>query len=113
MTSWRDSVLLSFTPEIARLTVCADPDGILAEEALLAEIRARGFDLLIFTEPVSFRFAYEARYRAQWDSGEQSDLVVIVSGSPMGIPGKTNNLLRAQRHLPSFEQYSSVRARSE
>jgi len=81
MPNWRDSVLQSFTPEVARLTVCADPDGILAEESLLAEIMARGFELLIFTEPVSFRFAYESRYRTRWDNGEQSDLVVIVSGT--------------------------------
>ena len=97
MASWRDSVLQSFTPEVARLTICADPDGILTEESLLAEIRARGFDLLTFTEPVSFRFAYEARYRTRWDIGEQSDLVLIVPGALEEVQRLPYDLLQIGR----------------
>lgn len=81
MARWRDTVLKMFTPEVARLTLCADPDGVLAEEALLAEVRARGFEILTYDEPVSFRFAYETSHRAHWDNGEQTSLVVIVPGS--------------------------------
>lgn len=81
MARWRDTVLKMFPPGVARLTLCADPDGVLAEEALLAEISARGFEILPYDEPVSFRFAYEARHRAHWDSGERTSLVVIVPGA--------------------------------
>lgn len=81
MAGWRDKVLQAFTPEVARLILCADPDSVLAEEALLAEVRARGFEILTYDEPVSFRFAYETRHRAHWDNGEQTSLVVIVPGS--------------------------------
>jgi hypothetical protein len=32
MSSWRDHVLKEFTPKVARLTLVADPDGLLLEE---------------------------------------------------------------------------------
>ncbi len=34
MASWRDQVLKEFTPQVARLTLVADPDGLLLEEAV-------------------------------------------------------------------------------
>ena len=29
MSSWRDQILKEFTPKVARLTLVADPDGLL------------------------------------------------------------------------------------
>ncbi len=31
-SSWRDQILKEFTPKVARLTLVADPDGLLVEE---------------------------------------------------------------------------------
>ena len=38
MSSWRDQVLKEFTPKVARLTLVADPDGLLLEEGMLEGI---------------------------------------------------------------------------
>ncbi len=97
MAGWRDTVLQAFTQGVARLILCADPDGVLTEETLLAAIRARGFELLSFEERVSFRFAYETRYRAAWDSGEQTSLVVIVPGSLEDVQRLPYDLLQIGR----------------
>ena len=78
MATWRDLILKEFTPQIARLTLVADPDGLLAEEGVLQGIRERGFDLIPFEDPVAFRFAYESRYRALWDRGDHTDLMVVL-----------------------------------
>lgn len=101
MAEWRDNVLRAFIPSVARLILCADPDGVLADEKLLATIRARGFDLLTFDEPVSFRFAYEMQCRACWDSGEQTGLVVIVPGSLEDVQRLPYDLLQIGR-ISSF-----------
>ena len=80
-SSWRDPILVHFTPEIAtvaRLTIVSDPDRLLTEETILDRIRARGFDLIPFEDHVAFRYAYETRYRHAWDQGEQTNLVVIL-----------------------------------
>lgn len=76
--SWRDQVLREFTPQVARLTVVADPDGLLTEEGIVLGLRERGFDLILFDDPVGFRFAYESKYRSRWDYGKLTDLVVVL-----------------------------------
>ena len=75
---WRDRILKEFTPNVAQLTLVADPDGLLLEETLLEAIRERGFEILPFEDSVAFRFAYESRFRTRWVRGEATDLVVVV-----------------------------------
>lgn len=83
MPNWRDQILKEFIPRVARLTLVADPDGLLLEEGVLAEIRARGFELIPFEDQVACRYAYESRFRSRWDRGEDTDLVVVLrAGSP-------------------------------
>ena len=65
--SWRATILREFTPQVARLTLVADPDGLLLEEGILKGIQERGFELIPFEDHVAFRFAYESRYRSRWD----------------------------------------------
>ena len=80
-SSWRAPILAHFTKEIAtvaRLTIVADPDRLLSEEAILDGIRGRGFDLIPFEDHVAFRYAYETRYRQAWDRGDQTNLVVLL-----------------------------------
>ena len=40
---------------MARLTLVADPDGLLLEEGILASIRERGFELISFEDHIAFR----------------------------------------------------------
>ena len=63
MPDRRDRILKALTPGVARLTVAADPDGLLLEAALLEAIRERGFEIVTFEDPVAFRFDHESRTR--------------------------------------------------
>ncbi|HOL72958.1 MAG TPA: hypothetical protein PKW45_16030, partial [Bryobacteraceae bacterium] len=65
MLDWRDRVLREFTPGVQPLTVVADPDGLLTEPRLSQALAERGFESLVFEEPISFRFVYESRYRCR------------------------------------------------
>ena len=78
MADWRDEILREFTPGVARLTIAADPDGLLLEESILGALRARGFELVSFEDHIAFRFFYESRYRSHRDRGGPKDLVVAV-----------------------------------
>jgi hypothetical protein len=87
MADWRNYILQHFTEPTHRLTLVADPDGLLLEEELLAGIRTRGFDLLPFDDAVAFRYAYESSYRQRWDDDQPTDLrsarrVVVILRSP-------------------------------
>jgi hypothetical protein len=99
MASWRDAILKEFTPEVSRLTLVADPDGLLAEEEVLAGIRERGFDLIPFEDPVAFRFVYESRYRARWDRGGKAELVVVLRAPPDALRALPFDLLQTGRQL--------------
>ena len=99
MSSWRDQILREFTPDVARLTLVADPDGLLLEEGVLADIRERGFELLPFEDHIAFRYAYESRFRSRWDQGEKTDLVVVLRSAASGLGSLPYDLLQAGRSL--------------
>lgn len=99
MANWRDSILKDFQPKVSRLTLVADPDGLLTEEGMLTAIRERGFDLIPFDDPISFRFAYESQYRSLWDKGQKTDLVVVLRSSEQQLIKLPFDLLKAGRQL--------------
>lgn len=70
MNQWHQRILGSFTADLSRLWVACDPDGVLLDEKLLSELRARGFEMMGYDDPFRFRAEYEERYRAAWDANE-------------------------------------------
>ena len=99
MSSWRDQILGEFTPKVVRLTLVADPDGLLLEEGILESIRERGFELIPFEDPIAFRYAYESKFRSRWDRGEHTDLVVVLRSQGSDLGGVPYDLLQAGRRL--------------
>lgn len=99
MANWRDGILEHFQKKISRLTVVADPDGLLTEEGMLSAIRNRGFDLIPFDDSIAFRFAYESQYRSSWDRGQNTDLVVVLRSSEQNLGKLPFDLLKAGRQL--------------
>ena len=99
MSSWRDAILNDFVPNVSKLTLVADPDWLLTEEKLALELRGRGFDLIEFSDPVEFRYAYESKYRPIWDRGEHTDLVVVLRLQDAELESLPYDLLQAGRKL--------------
>ncbi|MBM9518329.1 BREX-3 system phosphatase PglZ [Desulforhopalus vacuolatus] len=99
MSSWRNTILKDFVPNVARLTLVSDPDCLLTEEKLAMELRERGFDLIEFNDPIEFRYAYESKYRSIWDRGEHTDLVVILRLQDAELESLPYDLLQAGRKL--------------
>lgn len=99
MSSWRDLLFKEFTPKAAKLTLVADPDGLLLEEEILDGIRDRGFELIPFEDPVAFRYAYESRFRSRWDRGENTDLVVVLRSPATDLSTLPYDLLQTGRRL--------------
>jgi hypothetical protein len=99
MPGWRDSILKEFTPQVSRLTIVADPDGLLLEEGILQGIHERGFELIPFDDPIAFRYAYESKYRSRWDKGELTDLVIVLRAESSELSDLPYDLLKAGRKL--------------
>src|SRR5579863_4223794 len=99
MTDWREAILQEFPPRAARLTLVADPDGMVTEEGVIQKIRERGYDLLLFDESVSVRFAYELKYRVKWDHGQPADLVIALNSSEGELHRLPYDMLHNGRRL--------------
>ena len=99
MSDWREQILREFTPNVSRLTLVADPDGLLLEEGVLAGIHERGFELIPFEDHIAFRYAYESKFRSRWDRGEETDLVVVLRSGASDLGSLPYDLLQAGRQL--------------
>lgn len=99
LVGWRARILEEFTPNVAHLTLVADPDGLLLEETLLAAINGRGFDLFSLDDPVAFRFAHESRFRSSWDGGEGTNKEVVLRTDRHDLATLPHDLLQAGRRL--------------
>lgn len=102
LNNWRDTILNEFVPNVSKLTLVADPDCLLTEEKLALELRGLGFDLIEFSDPVEFRYAYESKYRSIWDRDEHTDLVVVLRLQDAELESLPYDLLQAGRKLSSF-----------
>jgi hypothetical protein len=106
--NWRVPILAQFSPEIAavaRLTIVADPDELLTEPGAIEGIRNQGFEITPFDDHVTFRYAYERRFRQIWDTGATTNLVVVLRASQSDLNGLPFDLLeqaKRDRRLLSF-----------
>lgn len=106
--TWRDPILAQFSRDIAsvaRLTVVADPDELLTEQGVVDGIRQRGFEIVPFEDHVAFRYAYERRFREVWDTGNRTNLVVVLRATRSDIGGLPFDLLQQaerDRRILSF-----------
>lgn len=89
--SWRDAILQEFTPDVARLTLAADPDQLLFDGALVEAIGARGFHLLPFEDPITFRYVYESNFRTHWDKRRSAYGLGAITHDPQ--PSDRDNAL--------------------
>ena len=97
---WRGRILQEFPPGSARLTVVSDPDGLILDEVVLAELRLRSFEVLVFEEPVAFRYAYESRVRGYWDDGKTANVVVVSRLDELGTEGLPHDIVESGKQLP-------------
>lgn len=77
-----------------------DSDGLVLDEVVLAELRQRQFEVLLFEDAVSFRYAYESRGRTYWDDGKPPCLVVVSKESGLGTGDLPYDVIQSGKHLP-------------
>lgn len=86
---WRSAILSHFKSEVAAfspVTVVIDPDRLLGEQRLLSALKERGFEVVQFDDPISFRYVYETRFHARVAASDGPRLVVATTDSDQPIP---------------------------
>lgn len=97
--NWRDQILKEFTPQVAPLTLVADPDSLLMEAGILQKIQERGFEVVCFDDAIAFRSLYESHYRPRLKRGEILDLVVVLKAETQELQRLPYDLLKTKRKL--------------
>jgi len=77
-----NAILAHFPPHTHPLTLVSDPDGLLADEDVLAELAARGFTLVNEPDPVALRQRVEAA--RPWST--ERPLIVVTLGPLDRLP---------------------------
>jgi hypothetical protein len=78
MINWRDHILNKFNLTINRLLIVTDPDSLLFEEEIQEEVLKRGYEIIIYKEPIEFRYLYESKFRIHWDQNKNYQLVIVL-----------------------------------
>ena len=67
--SWNEYILTEF-PETAfsRINILFDPQAIVADEAVFAELDRRGYLIQDFSDTISLRYTYESKVRNRLDA---------------------------------------------
>ncbi len=108
--SLSDRILDAFTPG-ARVTLVADPDGLVDDERVLGQLRQRGCGVLTYdpnsSDLMALRYQYESEFRlaredadtaeAPGDSGVERALVILVNGDAEALQRLPWDLLSAAR----------------
>lgn len=65
--SWKNYILDEFPPGdgFSRISAVLDPEYLLADESLFAELETRGYRIIEFTDKLSLRYLYENEFRYQ------------------------------------------------
>lgn len=66
--------------------VIIDGDGLLSNEQIFNAIKQKGYDILKFEDPISFRFEYELKHRSLLNEGDGHKLAIITNRNPTQIP---------------------------
>ncbi len=97
--NWRDQILQEFTPQVASLTLVADPDSLLMEAGMLQSIQERGFEILPFEDAIAGRYLYESKYRARRENGEALDLVVVLKAEAQELSSLPYDMLQTGQQI--------------
>ncbi len=76
--TWQQAILAHFHPKKESMLLVVDPDSLLRDDALLADIQNSNYDILELADEITFRNTFERTYRTRWDNGEARHLVVVV-----------------------------------
>lgn len=97
--SWRTHILNEFLPKLYPITLVDDPDNLITEENTQQAIEQRGFKVLVYGDPIEFRYAFETQYRESWERDELYDLVIVSHESATGQDTFPYDLVAIARRL--------------
>jgi hypothetical protein len=85
MAAWYEPIVQQVVPHRARVTAVSDPDALFRDPRLCKAIQDKGFTIIQYDDPISFRFDYESRFRSSWNAGDGVEVVVVFNPGEDGF----------------------------
>lgn len=99
MTTWESHLTEKIHPDIAPLWAVADADGLFRSDKVSRLLTERGADIVLFDDPLMFRYFYEAEMRPSLEGGRPCCYVIVLAEHPDGFRRLPADVYEACRKL--------------
>ena len=99
LTSWESKLVERIHPEISPLWAVEDLDGLFRSDRVSRLLTERGASIVLFDDPLMFRYFYEVEMRPRLESGERCCYVLVLAGHPEGFRRLPADIYQASRRI--------------
>lgn len=99
LTSWESKLVERIHPEISPLWAVEDLDGLFRSDKVSRLLTERGASIVLFDDPLMFRYFYEVEMRHRLESGEPCCYVLVLAGHPEGFRRLPADIYQACRRI--------------
>ncbi len=97
---WQKKIVSQFIPDAGtNVWAVSDPDGLVRNERVMAELQNKGFDCLFFEDPLEFRYEYESRIRRAWERGDVLPVIIIFDEQVEGFNALPSDVLASATQI--------------
>jgi hypothetical protein len=80
-----EHLIAKIHPEVSPLWAVADSDGLFRSDEVARLLTTRGVEILVYDDPMAFRFRYEHEVRPRLESGDPVCYVIVVDPGNNGL----------------------------
>lgn len=99
MSKFEEHLIAKIHPEVSPLWAVADSDGLFRSDEVARLLAARGAEILVYDDPMAFRFRYEHEVRPQLESGDPGCHVIVVDPGNDGLRCLPADIYLASRQI--------------
>ena len=99
MSTFEEHLIAKIHPEVSPLWAVADGDGLFRSDEVARLLAARGAGILVYDDPMAFRFRYEHEVRPRLESAYPGCHVIVVDPENDGLRCLPADIYLASRHI--------------
>lgn len=99
MTTLEEHLIEKIHPEVSSLWAVADGDGLFRNDAVDRLLGQRGAEVLLYEDPMAFRYRYEHQIRPRLESDNPGCHVIVFDPGPDGFHGLPADIYDACRRI--------------
>ena len=99
MSAFEEHLIAKIHPEVSPLWAVADGDGLFRSDEVARLLADRGAEVLVYDDPMAFRFRYEHEVRPRLESADPGCHVIVVNPDNDGLRCLPADVYEASRHI--------------